>query len=231
MQSSMKVVYHLDDDPDIHLPVQMVCQKRLNLEHHSFTTVESFLKRIKEKAPDLCIVDINLMESVGAGFAVIQAIRNKFSGTMPILVVSRRSSSKDVSIALEVGASDFLPKPIDFSLLIEKITYLLEGAEQNAFPFKKIIHELHGELEFHLKPTLIDEVYIHMESSFYVLRSTPIRVKHEIINTIFGKPEIELIVHDCRLQENESTFSLRLIQRDPSDEYFDKIQRFLLSKI
>src|SRR5690606_31856708 len=185
--------------------------------YRAFVTVQDFLNAIKENTPDLCIVDLNLAESLGAGFAVIQAIRNKLGENMPVLVISRRSSAKDVSIALQVGASDFLPKPIDFSLFLEKVIYLLEGAEQNAFPFRKILHPIAGELEIELKPILIDEIYLHFESRFFVLRGTELTLTSDLMNRIFGQKEICLEVHDCRPLESGEAYSLRMMAKNPSD--------------
>lgn len=229
--SNTKLIYHLDDDIEIHPPLAAICSKQLKLTYKAFTKIEDFLLAIKTKTPDLCIVDLNLAESLGAGFAVIQAIRKKFGGTMPIMVISRRSSAKDVSIALEVGASDFLPKPIDFSLFTEKMIYLLEGAEQNAFPFRKIVKPIPGKLEFHLQPILIDEVYIHLKSKFYVLRSTSLTLKHPLIKKIFDQDKVELEVHDCRPMEDGEAYSLRMIAKNPNEEYFDRLHRFLLTVV
>lgn len=228
MNKVQKVIYHLDDDIDIHPPVALICTKHLGHVHKKFLEAENFLKAIKDAPPDLCIVDLNLTIGIGAGFSVVQAIRNKFEGKMPIIVISRRSSAKDVSIALEVGASDFLPKPIDFSLLAEKITYLLEGAEQNAFPFKKMLKPLPGKLELHFNPIMIDEVYIHLRSKFFVLRGAEIELEHELVKTIFGTDRISLSVHDCLPLETGDAYSLRMIPKKPTDEYFAKLHRYLL---
>jgi len=113
-------------------------------------------------------------------------------------------------------------------LLAEKITYLLEGAEQNAFPFKKMLHPLPGKLELHLNPIMIDEVYIHMRSKFFVLRGTEIELKHELIKSIFGTESFTMAVHDCRPMETGDAYSLRMIPKDPTDEYFDRLHRYLL---
>lgn len=121
-----------------------------------------------------------------------------------------------------------MPKPIDFSLLAEKVTYLLEGAEQNAFPFKKMLHPLAGQLELHLNPIMIDEVYIHLRSKFFVLRGTEIELKHTFIKSIFGKESITLGVHDCRPLESGDAYSLRMIPKNPNEEYFDRLHRYLL---
>lgn len=229
MASERKIIYHLDDDPEILDFMKVVCTQRLKVEYLEFQTVESFLKAIKVKAPDLCIIDLNLEESPGAGFAVTKAIRNKASGKMPIIVMSRRSDPKDISLALDFGASDFLPKPVDIELLVEKVTYLLKGAENNSFPIHKMRNPIKGTLEVHLKPKMIDEVYLHMNSKFFVLKNTPVMVQHTIIKKIFGVPKKEFLVNDCQLESHDGSYSLRMLPKEPDDEYFEKIHRFILS--
>tara|TARA_R110000868_G_scaffold175888_5_gene413122 strand:- start:2481 stop:3176 length:696 start_codon:yes stop_codon:yes gene_type:complete len=223
-----KVIYHLDDDPEVLALVKIACQKRLGIEYKEFTTVESFLTALKNRAPDLCIVDLNLKESAGAGFMVTKAIRNKGVGSMPIIVMSRRSYAKDISLALESGASDFLPKPVDFDLLSEKISFLLKGAETNSFPMHKIKNPISANLEIHLRPTMVDETYLYVSSKFFVLKNTKMIVKHTLIKKIFGEPTKEFVVHDCELENHDGSYTLKLIPKDPGDDYFEKLHRFLL---
>tara|TARA_R110000868_G_scaffold110286_1_gene298998 strand:+ start:34194 stop:34892 length:699 start_codon:yes stop_codon:yes gene_type:complete len=223
-----KTIYHLDDDPEVLTLVKIACQKRLGIEYKEFTTAESFLTALKQKTPDLCIIDLNLKESAGAGFMVTKAIRNRDIGKMPIIVMSRRSYAKDISLALESGASDFLPKPVDFDLLTEKITFLLKGAETNSFPMHKIKNPISANLEIHLRPLMVDEAYLYVSSKFFVLKNTKLIVKHTIVKKIFDEPSKEFVVHNCELESHDGSYTLKLIPKDPSDEYFEKIHRFLL---
>lgn len=225
-----KIIYHLDDDVDICRIAEAFITKKLGYRYKSFSSVESFLKALKSDSADLCIIDLNLPESTGAGFAVIQAIRKKLTGKMPILVLSRRSTAKDISIAIEVGASDFLAKPIDFVLLEEKLLYLLDGASRNSFPLFKIKKPIEGKLELHLRPLMIDELYIHMQSHFYIKKGTTITIAGKLINELFSETEKELVVHDCRFIEFDSQYSIRLIAKNQDQHYFDSLHRYLVDK-
>lgn len=223
-----KTIFHLDDDPEVLKLVKLVFEKRLSVSYQGFETVEAFLNAVKVKQPDLCIIDLNLTESLGAGFAVTKTIRKKAQGKMPIIVMSKRSHSKDISLALEFGASDFLAKPVDFDLLIEKVMYLLRGAESNMFPVHRIKKPVTGVLEVQLRPIMIDEAYLYVNSKFFILKNTTIRLQHTLLTKIFGEPKKEFVVHDCQLESHEGQYTLMLIPRDPKDDYFDKIHRYLL---
>ncbi len=228
MSPVQKTIFHLDDDAEILTVVKSVFEKRMSVNYQGFETVEKFLSAVKQRQPDLCIIDLNLTESLGAGFAVTKAIRNKALGKMPIIVMSKRSHSKDISLALEFGASDFLAKPVDFDLLIEKAMYLLRGAESNLFPVHRIRKPIAGTLEVHLKPVMIDEAYLYVSSKFFVLKNTAISLQHPLLSKIFGDAKKDFLVHDCQLESHEGTYILKLIPKNPTDTYFDKINRFIL---
>ncbi len=230
MSPVQKKIFHLDDDSEILTVVKSVFEKRMSVNYQGFETVEEFLNAVKKKQPDLCIIDLNLTESLGAGFAVTKAIRNKALGKMPIIVMSKRSHSKDISLALEFGASDFLAKPVDFDLLIEKAMYLLRGAESNLFPVHRIKKPIAGNLEVHLKPLMIDEAYLYVSSKFFILKNTSINFQHTLLTKIFGEATKEFLVHDCQLESHEGNYILKLIPKNPKDDYFDKINRFILER-
>ncbi len=230
MSPVRKTIFHIDDDVEILNLVKSVFEKRLSVNYQGFETVEDFLHAIKNKQPDLCIIDLNLTESLGAGFAVTKAIRNKAEGKMPIIVMSKRSHAKDISLALEFGASDFLAKPVDFDLLIEKVMYLLRGAESNMFPVHRIKKPVTGTLEVHLKPVMLDEAYLYVKSKFFILKNTTINMQHTLLSKIFGESKKDFLVHDCQLESHEGQYILKLIPKNPKDDYFDKIHRYLLEQ-
>ncbi|MFT8310997.1 MAG: ATP-binding protein [Sporolactobacillus sp.] len=73
---------------------------------------------------DLVILDIRMPGM--SGYAVCQAIREKYSLTeLPVLMVTAAIEPKDKVATLEAGANDFLTKPFDLSELKARISSLL----------------------------------------------------------------------------------------------------------
>ena len=72
----------------------------------------------QEKNPDLILMDISL--PVMDGYEATRKIRETLQAT-PILGLSAHAMSADEKKAKEAGCNDYLTKPINKKLLIEKI--------------------------------------------------------------------------------------------------------------
>ena len=76
---------------------------------------------IKTFQPDLVLADIHMpMES---GFALTRRVAadDVHHADMAILLISATTDPKDVIHGIDCGASDYLPKPIDYEMLKTKI--------------------------------------------------------------------------------------------------------------
>ncbi len=69
---------------------------------------------------DLVLLDIKMPEI--SGLEVLKVLRRKHSSTnLPIIMVSGTSSSQEIVDALDLGANDFVAKPIDFAVALARI--------------------------------------------------------------------------------------------------------------
>ncbi|MFP4017571.1 MAG: response regulator [Halanaerobiales bacterium] len=84
------------------------------------------LELAQNKAPDLILLDI-LMPKMN-GFLVLEALKDE-PGTaeIPVVFISAKSEKKDLKRAEELGASDFLIKPIKQEALLAIIEKNLKG--------------------------------------------------------------------------------------------------------
>jgi len=95
------------------------------LEEEGFIIETAFdgkeaLKVVMRSSPDLILLDLMMPKMDGYEFLqAIKAIDGKKD--IPIIVVSARTKPKEISRALELGALEFLPKPLDIQLFIDKI--------------------------------------------------------------------------------------------------------------
>lgn len=85
----------------------------------------SAISQATQKAPDLILLDI-MMPGVD-GFQVLEKIRGteKTKG-IPILVVSAKGTEADIVRALKLGARDYVVKPFNLELLMQKIFRVLD---------------------------------------------------------------------------------------------------------
>jgi len=80
---------------------------------------------------DLVLLDIGLPEM--DGFEVLRALRGGGS-TVPVIMLTARTSTRDTVEGLESGANDYIPKPFAFEELLARVhSRLRESAPRRGF--------------------------------------------------------------------------------------------------
>ena len=102
------------------------------------------IERIKTEQPDLVVLDLMLPGE--DGLAVCRMVRPHYSG--PILMLTARTEDLDQVLGLEMGADDYVAKPVRPRVLLARVRALLRrtksksqiAAEQNspAAPAKRL---------------------------------------------------------------------------------------------
>jgi DNA-binding response OmpR family regulator len=223
-------IFQLDDDSDQLKLFSKVCKKDDEFEHQGFLTTKDFLEKIKEEKPDICFIDINLSEGAGAGFMVVKALRNKYQDNFPIVILSRRGNKADISYGFEVGATDYILKPIDPMLIIEKIKTLINPQEKSAFPEREFSKKIPAQINVKAKLVKVDSNYFYLESDFYIKKHIEIPITHSLFKDIFDYSKMEFLVHDCNLDYDSGKYIVTLDPKKKSDDYFDAIQEYLKLK-
>ncbi|MBM6885715.1 response regulator [Pseudoflavonifractor phocaeensis] len=131
----------VDDDQAVLTMLYKVISSN-GLQADTAESGEACLELLKQKQYDLLLLDINL--SGMDGFQVIQHIRRQGS-KIPIVIVSGRKEDYDTLYGLDIGADDYITKPLNPVTLAAKVKALirrsrgnLPGAEQvlTAGPFQ-----------------------------------------------------------------------------------------------
>lgn len=86
------------------------------------------IERIKNEQPDLVVLDLMLPGE--DGLAVCRIVRPHYSG--PILMLTARTEDLDQVLGLEMGADDYVAKPVRPRVLLARIRALLRRAKQDA---------------------------------------------------------------------------------------------------
>lgn len=87
---------------------------------------ENIISLALKSNADLILLDINL--PVFDGFYICQEIRQKSS--VPIIVVTSRSTDMDELMSMNLGADDFITKPYNPQILIARISAILKRSNQ-----------------------------------------------------------------------------------------------------
>ena len=94
----------------------------------SATHPKDGLKKLKQKSPDLIILDVMLPGM--DGFEVCKTIRQNLS--VPIIMLTARGELMDKVVGLELGADDYLPKPFEPRELLARMQAVLRRADHAA---------------------------------------------------------------------------------------------------
>ena len=116
----------VDDDPGQRLLM------RTALEHSDFQVIEAAdgtegCRLYEERRPDLLLVD--LMMPRMDGYELCRELRGQArSVDVPIVVATSRDDAASIVRAYEAGATDFVPKPVNWFVLGHRLRFILRAS-------------------------------------------------------------------------------------------------------
>lgn len=111
-----------DDDPTTCL----LLKAALGKQGFAVTTVnngKAALERFADQAFDLALLDIEMPEL--DGYLVCGELRRRYGPALPIVLITGHDDRDSIASGFEVGANDFISKPIDWLKLGERLAPLL----------------------------------------------------------------------------------------------------------
>ncbi len=82
------------------------------------------MDKIKSEQPDLVLLDLAM--PVMDGFAVLERVKaDSMLRDIPIIIISAEHDSKSVVKGIKQGAEDYLTKPVNAGLLLQKVKEFL----------------------------------------------------------------------------------------------------------
>ena len=86
------------------------------------------LERVAQELPDLILLDI-MMPGID-GLEVLRRVRSQHTqGELPVIMATARAGSDDVVEALDLGANDYVTKPLDFPVVLARVKAQLKTRE------------------------------------------------------------------------------------------------------
>ena len=131
----------VEDDIDLAESIQEYLESkdiRVQLVHDGLEAVE----RIVGDQPDLVILDLMLPGM--DGISICKKIRNDYQGA--ILMLTASADPFDQVVGLEIGADDFVQKPVEPRILLARIRARLRNNEQSSTQGEQSNDLVYGDL-------------------------------------------------------------------------------------
>lgn len=176
------------------------------------TTAEDGLEALEQGPVGVIVLDVNLPGMNGFGFC--RAVRNTMS--VPILVVSARSSEDDQILALSIGADDYVSKPFSLAVLLARVRRALD--RNRAAPAPTLFDDGRLRVDTASGRTWVDGREVHLTATedrlltHLVRRRGSVVTKQDLIEAAWGDSftsDGTLAVHIRRLRSR--------IEADPNN--------------
>lgn len=116
-------VFVVDDDPEIRKILTAVLT-RAGYQVESFSEAAPALGSIRENAPDLIMLDLELPDA--SGHDVLEQIRSDPSTRLlPVVILTGHATKEEKLRAVREGVSDFMPKPFSPEELVPRVRSLV----------------------------------------------------------------------------------------------------------
>ncbi|MEG3143474.1 response regulator [Sphingomonas sp. RT2P30] len=126
----MALIFIADDDEI----VRDLVQDALRTSGHragAVTNGKDMLAAVWTRNPDLVILDCNMPEY--SGLLVLKELRNSMRFfDLPVIMLTGRTGSTDMGIALSAGADDYIGKPFAAELVACRVDALLDRKRRAA---------------------------------------------------------------------------------------------------
>lgn len=125
MTDEKKMIVAVDDSNITLKRLTKVLGEQYDL--HAFSVGNRALKFLNSRKPELIILDIDMPEI--NGYEMLKSIRKtEHLKTVPVLFLTSNNEKSYVVRAVAAGANDYVVKPIDEEILMEKVHAFLKDA-------------------------------------------------------------------------------------------------------
>ncbi|HXN77749.1 MAG TPA: response regulator transcription factor [Candidatus Dormibacteraeota bacterium] len=178
------------------------------------------LRQVESSHPNLILLEVSLPD--GAGFDVCREVR-KMDPAVPVIMMSSRSDEIDVVVALEIGADDYVTKPLRLRELVARMTAHLrrtrfESAEamRSRLEFRDLVIDV-NERRTYKSGKEVELTHTEFDLlTFLASNAGKVLSREKILNSIWGyEYPIETRVIDVHIRNLR-----RKIESQPSRPYY-----------
>ncbi len=219
----------VDDDPDILKMAELL----LRQAHHEVVTANHAVKALEylDRAPfDLLISDANMPQF--SGFDLVKTVRaNPNLNHLSIAMLTGLRERKDVEKAVRVGVDDYIVKPLDPLLLVQKVEALLnQKAPQQALEIKflKGSPSAKASVEISLELESVSELGIVVRSQIPMEVGRKMDLKAAFFEEL-GDLAPPLKVLHCEAIATENLYRVQLVFLGATESFLQRIRRYVFS--
>ena len=134
------LIYVVEDDVNIR-EIESFALKNSGYEVEEFESGKAFFEKMQVKAPDLVLLDIMLPDT--DGISIMKRLRaESATKTLPVIMVTAKTSEIDKVKGLDSGADDYLTKPFGVMELISRVKALLRRCYRAQEEVELTYHEI-----------------------------------------------------------------------------------------
>lgn len=125
----MALIYLVEDDSDIR-ELETYALENSDLEVQAFTESAELYAALGKRIPDLILLDIMLPGE--DGISILKHLRSDpETQTVPIIMVTAKTTESDKVSGLDTGADDYITKPFGVTELVSRVKALLRRSSQD----------------------------------------------------------------------------------------------------
>lgn len=125
----MALIYIVEDDKNIR-EIETFALKNTGYEVGDFECAKDFFDELEQKTPDIILLDIMLPDE--DGLEIVRRLRSKAeTGSIPVILVTAKTSEIDKVKGLDIGADDYMTKPFGVMELISRVKALLRRSHKS----------------------------------------------------------------------------------------------------
>jgi two-component system, LuxR family, response regulator FixJ len=125
--SENATIFVIDDDDDVRQSLRWLFES-VNLRVEDFASATDFLEHVRVDCPGCVILDVRMPEM--DGLELLNALQARVIG-LPVIMISGHGDVPMAVRAMQLGAIDFLQKPVNHQHLLERTRFAL--AEDRRF--------------------------------------------------------------------------------------------------
>jgi DNA-binding response OmpR family regulator len=216
---SPRKVLVVDPDQAVRREVKSACEQDGYQVIEADSAAEA-LKQVEHSRPNVVLLEVTLPD--GAGFDVCRELR-KMDQSVPVIMMSTRSDEIDVVVALEIGADDYVGKPLRLRELVARMTAHLrrtrfESAEttRSRLEFRDLVIDV-NERRTYKSGKEVELTHTEFDLlTFLASNAGKVLSREKILNSIWGyEYPIETRVIDVHIRNLR-----RKIETQPSRPYY-----------
>lgn len=181
------LIYIVEDDSSIQKLIEYALKSK-NYRCKGFEKGKEFFKELTKEMPDLVLLDIMLPDMDGV--EILKTLKqNPQTSSIPIMMITAKTSEYDVVSSLDLGADDYMTKPFSVLELLSRVNALLRRNSRQAdenLEFEGIsIDLLRRKVSIDGEP--VNLTYKEFELLKYMLNNVDIVLSREmLLNSVWG---------------------------------------------